>query len=87
MRPRGVGGPGTNLRTNRAKPQAVAQAVRAVLSDSSYREASSRIGGAIRASRGVDGLADLVADVCSGRRVERGKGHGPRRTAAGSGLP
>ena len=65
-------GTGINLRTNRAKPQAVAQAVRAVLADSSYREASSRIGGAIRASRGVDGLADLVADVCSGRRAERG---------------
>ncbi|MDQ0821666.1 UDP:flavonoid glycosyltransferase YjiC (YdhE family) [Arthrobacter sp. V4I6] len=64
-------GTGINLRTNRARPQAVARAVRAVLSDSSYREASSRIGSAIRASRGVDGLADLVADVCSGSPVER----------------
>lgn len=64
-------GTGINLRTNRAKPQAVANAVRAVLSDSSYREASSRIGGAIRASRGVDGLADLVAEVCDGRPAAR----------------
>ncbi|CAI3796551.1 glycosyltransferase [Pseudarthrobacter sp. MM222] len=64
-------GTGINLRTNRPKPEAVAEAVRAVLADSSYREAGSRIGSAIRASRGVDGLADLVAEVCSGRPAER----------------
>jgi hypothetical protein len=64
-------GTGINLRTNRPKPEAVAQAVRAVLADSSYREASSRIGSAIRGSRGVDGPADLVAEVCSGRPAER----------------
>jgi UDP:flavonoid glycosyltransferase YjiC (YdhE family) len=64
-------GSGINLRTNRATPEAVAKAVRTVLSTSSYREASSRIGTAIRASRGVDDLADLVASVCSDRSLER----------------
>lgn len=62
-------GTGINLRTNRAAPDAVAKAVRAVLSDGSYREASRRIGSAIRASRGVDELAELVDMVCSGRSV------------------
>lgn len=65
-------GTGINLRTNRATPQAAAQAVRAVLAERSYREASGRIGSAIRASRGVDALADLVAGVSSGSPVERG---------------
>jgi UDP:flavonoid glycosyltransferase YjiC (YdhE family) len=46
------------------------RAVRTVLSESSYREASSRIGSAIRASRGVDALAELVTGVCSGSPVE-----------------
>ncbi|WP_028278908.1 nucleotide disphospho-sugar-binding domain-containing protein [Arthrobacter sp. H5] len=53
-------GTGINLRTNRAKSDDVAKAVRAVLADNSYREAAGRIGEAIRASRGVDALADLV---------------------------
>ena len=64
-------GTGINLRTNRATPDAAAKAVRTVLSDSSYREASNRIGSAIRASRGVDELADLVASVCADKSVER----------------
>ena len=64
-------GTGINLRTNRATPEAVAKAVRTVLSNSSYREASNRIGTAIRASRGVDELADLVESVCSDRSLER----------------
>ncbi|SDL46774.1 UDP:flavonoid glycosyltransferase YjiC, YdhE family [Arthrobacter sp. ov407] len=64
-------GTGINLRTNRATPEAVAKAVRTVLSNSSYREASGRIGTAIRASRGVDELADLVESVCSDRSLER----------------
>ncbi len=64
-------GTGINLRTNRATPEAVAKAVRTVLSDASYREASSRIGEAIRASRGVEELADLVESVCSARSLER----------------
>ncbi|MHA7154745.1 glycosyltransferase [Arthrobacter sp. TMN-50] len=56
-------GTGINLRTNRAKPAAVAAAVRTVLSDTSYREASQRIGASIQASRGVEGLVDLVESV------------------------
>ncbi|SDL87739.1 nucleotide disphospho-sugar-binding domain-containing protein [Arthrobacter sp. ok362] len=64
-------GTGINLRTNRATPETVAKAVRTVLSNSSYREASSRIGTAIRASRGVDELADLVESVCRDRSLER----------------
>ncbi|WP_139004001.1 glycosyltransferase [Arthrobacter crystallopoietes] len=56
-------GAGINLRTNRAKPAAVAKAVRRVLSNGSYREASTRIGRAIQASRGVDELADLVESI------------------------
>lgn len=56
-------GTGINLRTNRAAPEAVAKAVRTVLGNGSYREASGRIGRAILASRGVDELADLVESV------------------------
>ncbi|MFI5085927.1 MAG: glycosyltransferase [Actinomycetales bacterium] len=65
-------GCGINLRTNHAKPEAVAKAVRTVLSSPSYREASGRIGSEIRASRGVDELADLVESVSGGRRLPRG---------------
>jgi len=64
-------GTGINLRTNRAAPDAVAKAVRAVLANSSYREASIRIGNSIRASRGVDELAELVESVCSDSPSER----------------
>ena len=53
-------GTGINLRTNRAKPDDVAKAVRKVLTDSSYRRHAQRIGKAIKASRGVDALVDLV---------------------------
>ena len=58
-------GAGINLRTNRATPEAVARAVRTVLTDSSYREASGRIGGSIRTSRGVDELAELVETIAA----------------------
>ncbi|MCZ2402008.1 glycosyltransferase [Paenarthrobacter sp. Z7-10] len=56
-------GCGINLHTNHAHPNAVAKAVRAVLSTNSYREASARIGHEIRMSRGVDELVDLVEAV------------------------
>ncbi|NOJ59974.1 nucleotide disphospho-sugar-binding domain-containing protein [Arthrobacter sp. 260] len=56
-------GAGINLRTKRAKPDAVAKAVREVLGTPSYREASQRIGASIRESPGVDGLADLVESL------------------------
>jgi UDP:flavonoid glycosyltransferase YjiC (YdhE family) len=64
-------GCGINLRTNHAKPEAVAKAVRTVLSSPSYREASGRLGREIRASRGVDELADLVESVSGGRQLPR----------------
>ncbi|WP_299167932.1 glycosyltransferase [uncultured Arthrobacter sp.] len=53
-------GTGINLRTNRAKPDDVAKAVRKVLTDPSYRQHAQRIGKAIQESRGVDALVDLV---------------------------
>lgn len=60
-------GAGINLRTNRAAPDAVAKAVRRVLEDGSYREASSRIGSSIRRSRGVDELAGIVETLATTR--------------------
>lgn len=65
-------GAGINLRTNRATPEAVARAVRTVLADSSYREASGRLGGAIRTSRGVDELAELVETIAASSPLRDG---------------
>ncbi|WP_323960480.1 hypothetical protein GC088_03240 [Arthrobacter sp. JZ12] len=59
---------GINLRTNRPKPDDVAKAVRTVLADSSYREAAERIGEAIKASRGVDALVDLIEALVPAER-------------------
>jgi MGT family glycosyltransferase len=67
-------GSGINLRTNRAKPDAVAKAVRAVLSSPSYRDASNRIGLAIRDSRGVDELADLLERLSASRTPHADEG-------------
>ncbi|SDI96528.1 UDP-glucoronosyl and UDP-glucosyl transferase [Arthrobacter subterraneus] len=53
-------GAGIDLRTNRAKPDDVAKAVRKVLADPSYGQHAQRIGRAIAESRGVDALVDLV---------------------------
>lgn len=53
-------GTGINLKTNRAKPDDVAKAVRKVLEDPSYRRHAQRIGKAIEASPGVDALVNLV---------------------------
>jgi hypothetical protein len=51
-------GVGINLKTGRPKPKAIRHAVRKVLSDGRYRAGSQRIGAAIAASPGVDGLID-----------------------------
>lgn len=51
-------GAGINLRTGRPKPEAIRDAVRKVLGDGRYRAGSRRIGAAIAASPGVDGLID-----------------------------
>ncbi|KRF05306.1 glycosyl transferase [Arthrobacter sp. Soil782] len=53
-------GTGINLRTKGAKPDDVAKAVRKVLAEPSYRQHAQRIGKAIKESRGVDALVDLV---------------------------
>jgi UDP:flavonoid glycosyltransferase YjiC (YdhE family) len=53
-------GVGINLKTGRPKPQAIRAAVRKVLGDARYRTASQRIGAAIKASPGVDGLIDQM---------------------------
>ncbi|MFP3461334.1 glycosyltransferase [Arthrobacter globiformis] len=53
-------GVGINLKTGRPKPNAVRSAVRKVLSDGRYRAGSRRIGAAIAASPGVDGLIDAM---------------------------
>lgn len=51
-------GAGINLKTGRPKPEAIRDAVRKVLSDGRYKTGSQRIGAAIAASPGVDGLID-----------------------------
>ncbi|PNH85157.1 glycosyltransferase [Arthrobacter sp. AFG20] len=51
-------GVGINLKTGRPKPEAIRDAVRKVLGDGRYRAGSQRIGAAIAASPGVDGLID-----------------------------
>ena len=53
-----LGGAGINLKTGRPKPDAIRDAVRKVLSDGRYKAGSQRIGSAIAASPGVDGLID-----------------------------
>ncbi|WP_285116082.1 nucleotide disphospho-sugar-binding domain-containing protein [Leifsonia sp. fls2-241-R2A-40a] len=67
-------GVGIRLGTNRPEPGAVAQAVRTVLRDRTYAERSARIGAAIRAASGLDGLeravvaaAEATADASAGR--------------------
>jgi UDP:flavonoid glycosyltransferase YjiC (YdhE family) len=56
-------GTGINLRSNRPSPSAIGKAVRTVLSTPGYKHASERMAAAITASRGVDGLADLVETI------------------------
>src|SRR5919205_430522 len=51
-------GVGINLKTGRPRPEAIRDAVREVLADGRYRAGSRRIGAAIKASPGVDGLID-----------------------------
>ena len=53
-------GSGIDLRTGRPSPTAIRKAVRRVLADPSYAAASARLGSAIRASSGAEGL---VTDV------------------------
>ena len=60
-------GIGVNLGTGRPSPKAIRRAVRRVLADPRHAAASARIGEAIRASRGADGLVDDI-EVLVGQR-------------------
>lgn len=60
-------GVGVNLRTNRPAAAAVAKAVRTVLADSRYAEASARIGRDIAAAPGVDGILPIIEQLVTGR--------------------
>jgi UDP:flavonoid glycosyltransferase YjiC (YdhE family) len=62
-------GVGINLRTNRPKPAQLAVAVRAVLADRSYADASARIGRDIAAAPGVDGILPILDAVVRERSV------------------
>ncbi|NYD67605.1 glycosyltransferase [Agromyces atrinae] len=56
-------GVGIDLRTERPTTDAVRRAVRTALADPSYRAASERVGAAIRASAGLDGLDEVLMDL------------------------
>ena len=56
-------GVGVNLRTGRPQPEAIRQAVRRVLDDPRYRTAAAITAGQIAEAPGVDGFAQLIAEV------------------------
>lgn len=58
-------GVGVSLRTNRPGEEAVGAAIRTVLADPRYSERSARIGAAIRASAGLDGLERAVLELAT----------------------
>lgn len=60
-------GAGVNLATNTPKAEKIRDAVRKVLANESYREASTRIGEEIRTSSGLSGLEDVIAKVTDAR--------------------
>jgi UDP:flavonoid glycosyltransferase YjiC (YdhE family) len=57
----GWSGVGIDLNTNYPDPAKVAAAVRKVLADPRYQQASARIGAEIARSPGLAGLAEIVA--------------------------
>lgn len=59
----GWSGAGVNLATNTPTPAQVQQAVRRVLANGSFREASTRIGAEIKRSSGLVGLETVIADL------------------------
>lgn len=69
-------GVGMSLGTNKPTEAAIATAVRTVLADGRYAEASARIGAAIRASSGLDGVERAVAGAARSAEATR-----PRRTS------
>jgi len=56
-------GTGMDLRTGTPSADAVRDAVRTILADGRYAQASARIGADIQASPGVDGLVELVRSL------------------------
>ncbi|MFF2054008.1 glycosyltransferase [Leifsonia sp. NPDC058194] len=68
-------GVGISLGTNKPAPDAIAAAVRTVLGDRRYADASSRIGAAIRSSSGLDGVEKAVVSAGSSGTTR------PRRTS------
>jgi UDP:flavonoid glycosyltransferase YjiC (YdhE family) len=60
-------GAGINLKTGRPAPSAIRDAVRKVLGDGRYQAGSRRIGEAIAASPGVDGLIDELESVLAAK--------------------
>jgi len=56
-------GTGIDLRTGTPSADAVRDAVRTILADGRYAQASARIGADIQASPGVDGLVELVRSL------------------------
>jgi len=61
-------GIGINLKTGRPKSEAILPAIRKVLADNRYAQASARIGAAIERSPGVNGLADVLETMIADRR-------------------
>jgi UDP:flavonoid glycosyltransferase YjiC (YdhE family) len=60
-------GVGVNLRTNRPQPSAIAAAVRRVLADGRYAQASARIGREIAEAPGADGILPVIDALVSER--------------------
>lgn len=76
-------GAGIDLRTNRPRPDRIADAVRAVLADPRYRTASAVVGGQIAAAPGVAGLERVIAGLVDGDPGgTSGTGGDPTGTAA-----
>lgn len=63
-------GVGLNLRTGHPTSEAIRTAVREVLANPRYRDASARIGADIAASPGAAGFADMVEQLVAGRAAK-----------------
>lgn len=66
-------GAGINLRTQRPSPASVRRAVRRVLSDRRYRDASARLGAEIAASPGAAGVENVIAELVPGAGLRIGE--------------
>ncbi|MFC8047049.1 glycosyltransferase [Nocardia sp. NPDC057353] len=64
-------GAGIDLRTGRPRPAKLRRAVRRILAAPRYRTAAARLAAEIRAARGVDELADVVAALGRGDTLAR----------------